>query len=72
MIFREELFSWTTERASPEVSLLPFQESGNALNHSQEQFANAVTFDSKTDSKTGRQQWIFMDGSGHAIGFWSG
>src|SRR6266849_11145694 len=28
--------------------------------------------DSKTDSKTGRQQWIFMDGSGHAIGFWSG
>jgi len=32
----------------------------------------SVTFDSKTDSKTGRQQWIFMDNSGHSIGFWSG
>ncbi len=31
-----------TELASSEVSLFPFQESGNALNHSTEQFTNAV------------------------------
>jgi hypothetical protein len=33
-----------TGRASSEASLFPFQESGNALNHSTEQFTNAVTF----------------------------
>ena len=33
-------------------------------------FPNA--FDSKTDSKTGRQQWISVDGGGNSIGFWSG
>ncbi len=32
----------------------------------------SVTFDSKTDSKTGGQQWIFVDGSRNSIGFWSG
>src|SRR5260221_947227 len=31
-----------------------------------------ITFDSKTDSKTGRRQWIFIDDSGHSIGLWSG
>jgi len=32
----------------------------------------SVTFDSKTDSKTGRQQWIFMDRGRNSIGLWSG
>src|SRR5216684_1881299 len=32
----------------------------------------SVTFDSKTDSKTGRQQWISLDSGGHSIGLWSG
>jgi hypothetical protein len=32
----------------------------------------SVTSDSKTDRKTGRQQWISLDGGGHRIGLWSG
>ena len=28
--------------------------------------------DSKTDSKTGRQQWISVDEDRNSIGFWSG
>src|SRR6266702_3632606 len=28
--------------------------------------------DSKTDSKTGRQPWISVDGGGNSIGLWSG
>jgi hypothetical protein len=31
-----------TQRASSEVTLPPFQESGIALNHAKKQFANAV------------------------------
>ncbi len=31
-----------------------------------------ITFDSKTDSKTGRQPWISVDGGGYAVGLWSG
>ena len=30
-----------------------------------------VTFDSKTDSKTGGQQWISVDEARHSIGLWS-
>jgi len=29
------------------------------------------TSDSKTDSKTGGQQWISVDGGGNSIGLWS-
>jgi len=47
---------------------LRVQVPGNTLTHC----IFSVTFDSKTDSKTGRQQWISVDGSGHSIGFWSG
>jgi len=47
---------------------LRVQVLGNTLTH----YIFSVTFDSKTDSKTGRQQWISMDGSGHSIGFWGG
>jgi len=47
---------------------LRVQVLGNTLTH----YIFSVTFDSKTDSKTGRQQWISVDGSGHSIGFWSG
>src|SRR5437660_12772742 len=32
----------------------------------------SITSDSKTDSKTGGQQWISVDGGGHAIGLWRG
>ena len=32
----------------------------------------SVTFDSKTDSKTGGLRWIFMDRGRHPIGLWSG
>ena len=35
-------------------------------------YHSLFSVDSKTDSKTGRQQWISVDSSGHAIGFWSG
>jgi hypothetical protein len=31
-----------------------------------------ITLDSKADSKTGRQQWISVDGGGNSIGLWSG
>src|SRR6266567_1594128 len=32
----------------------------------------SITSDSKTDSKTGGQQWISVDRGGHAIGLWRG
>jgi hypothetical protein len=35
-------------------------------------YHSLFSVDSKTDSKTGGQQWISVDGGGHAIGFWSG
>ena len=35
-------------------------------------YHSLVSVDSKTDSKTGRQQWISVDDSGNSIGFWSG
>jgi len=41
-----ELILSMTERASSEVTLPPFQESGNALNHSKKPFANTVKFHS--------------------------
>src|SRR5258708_9929457 len=47
---------------------LRVQVLGNTLTHC----ILPVTFDSKTDSKTGRQLWISVDGGGHSIGFWSG
>jgi hypothetical protein len=31
-----------------------------------------ITLDSKTDSKTGRQQWTSVDDGGNRIGLWSG
>ena len=31
-----------------------------------------IAFDSKTDSKTGRQPWISVDGGRNSIGLWSG
>src|SRR5258708_16426883 len=42
VIFREELTSWTTVRASSQVSLTPFKTQEMLLNHSKQQFANAV------------------------------
>jgi hypothetical protein len=41
---REDLTTWTTVRASSQVSFPSFYESGNALNHAKKQFANAVIF----------------------------
>ncbi len=35
-------------------------------------YHSMFSVDSKTDSKTGGQQWISVDGGGHAIGLWSG
>jgi len=42
MTSREDLTSWTTERASSQVSLTPFKTQEMLLNHSKQQFANAV------------------------------
>ncbi len=49
---REDLTSWTTERASSGVSLTPFKTQEMPLNHSKKQFATAVKTDSGGEFKT--------------------
>ena len=63
------MWKWKEQQSLLIAALfLPVRVLGNTLTRC----LFSITFDSKTDSKAGRQQWILLDGGGHAIGLWSG